>query len=119
VLNHPRVLAITKRTAQLCGTQALLYGAGFELVTATSLAVARSLIGALRVKAVIVCLHSWTEEERESIAAELAAKHPEVSVVMRCPGCTGCDEANHTPGTLCDSLPLTQLITAMMPAAKP
>lgn len=30
---------------------------------------------------------------------------------MRCPGCTGCDEARHRPGTLC--VALAQLITAI------
>ena len=113
LLNDQKVLAITKRTAELCGTQALLYGAGFELVAATNMAIARSVIKALRIKGVIVCLDSWSKEERDSIAADLAANHPEVTVVMRCPGCTGCEEAAKIPGTLSDTLPLTQLITSM------
>lgn len=113
MFNSSKVLAITKRTADLCGTQALLYGAGFELVTATSMTAARSVIKAMRVKGVIVCYHSWSEQEREGIVAELASDHPDLTVIMRCLGCTGCDEAAHKPGTLCDTLPLTQLISAI------
>jgi hypothetical protein len=116
-LNHPRVLAITKHTAVLCGTQSLLYGAGFDLVTATSMIAARSVIKAMQVRGVIVCLDSWSEQERDSIVAEIA-NYPEVVIIVRCPGCTGCDEATHTRGILSDSLPLTQLIVALAPPAK-
>jgi len=115
--NQKKVLAITKRTAELCGTQALLYRAGFELVTATNIATARSLIRALRIKAVIICRHSWTDEERDTIVSDLMANHPEVAVILRCPGCTGCDEATDTPGTLSDTLPLTRLVGAITPIA--
>jgi hypothetical protein len=112
-----KVLVITKRTAELCGTQSLLYAAGFELVTATSMSVARSVMKAIKLKGVIVCKGSWTEEERDGIVSDLTANHPEVTVIMRCPGCTGCDEATRTPGTLSDTLPLTQLITAIKPVS--
>jgi hypothetical protein len=63
---HSKVLAITKRPADLCAIQALLYGAGFELVTATNMNVARSLIKPLHIKGVIVCKHSWTKWVRRS-----------------------------------------------------
>ena len=115
----PTVLAITKRTAELCGTQPLLYEAGFALVTATSMDVARSVIKAIAVKAVIVCRGSWSEEERESIISELAADHPEVTIIVRCPGCTGCDEASHTPGTLSDTQVLTKLLSVKTASTKP
>jgi glutaredoxin len=117
-MNQPKVLAITKRTADLCGTQALLYGAGFDLLTATSMLAARSVIKAIRVKGVIVCRHSWTDQERDSIVADLADNYPEVEVVVRCPGCDGCDEATHTPGILSNTLALTQLMMALGPATK-
>jgi hypothetical protein len=117
-LNCPKVLAITKRPAELCGTQPLLHGEGFELVTATSMAVARCVIKSIALKGVIVCWGSWSEQERESIVSELAANHPEVTIIMRCPGCTGCDEASHTPGTLSDTLALSKLVSAKTSAAK-
>jgi hypothetical protein len=117
-LNCPKVLAITKRTAQLCGTQPLLYEAGFALMTATSMDIARSIIKAVAVKGVIVCRGSWSEQESASIVAELAADHPEITVILRCPGCTGCGEASHTPGTLSDISSLAVLISADAPATK-
>lgn len=117
-MNQHKVLAITKRTADLCGTQSLLYMAGFDLVTATSIAAAQSVIKALRVKGVIVCRHSWSDQERDSIVADLADNYPEVEVVVRCPGCTGCDEATHTPGILSNTLALTQLMMAISPVTK-
>ena len=94
------MLAITKRTAQLCGTQSLLHASGIELVGTTSMKAARRVIKDAAVKGVIVCLHSWSEQERNGMVSELEANHPEVSVIVRCPGCTGCDEAAHIPGTL-------------------
>lgn len=106
-LDHRKVLAITKRTAELCGTQSILHSAGFEWVTAT-----RCVIKARAVKGVIVCLHSWSEEERESIASEVSTNHPEVTIIVRCPGCTGCDEASCTPGALGDTQRFTNLIAS-------
>ena len=106
-MSRPKVLAITKRTADLCATQALLYSAGLDLVAATNIAAAKALIRSLPVRGVIICYHSWTEAERQQIAAEmLEAKLP----LIHCPGCTGCDEACGKPGILNDMLPLTQLI---------
>ena len=112
------MLAITKRTAQLCDTQSLLHGAGFGLLTATSMDVARSIIKAISVRAVIVCRGSWSVQERDSIVSELAANHPEVTITVRCPGCTGCDEVSDAPGELSDTEALTKLLSAKTSAAK-
>ncbi len=109
----PNVLAITRRPAQLCATQALLYGAGFILVTATNLQAACSVIVAKQVTAVIVCMDSWSAEERDVIAFELHRLRPQLAVIMRCPGCTGCDEAAGIPGVMRDERPLLQLIAAV------
>lgn len=103
-----KVLAITKRTAELCATQSLLYAAGFELVTATNVVAARALIRALPVCGLIICEHSWTEAERAQIASVLASFS---LPVMNCPGCTGCDENCGKAGTLNDMVPLTKLIS--------
>lgn len=83
------------------------------------MAAARSVVTPLAVKGIIVCLHSWTEQERESIVSELAAKHPELPVIVRCPGCHGHDEASHTPGTLSDSQFLPELMSAITHPAQP
>jgi len=112
-LSCPKVLAITKRTAELCATQSHLFMAGFELLTATNMLGARSMKKAVDVKAVIVCKHSWSDDEREMISCEVAALRPEAALVMRCLGCTECDLAADWPGTLSDTAPLTQLISAM------
>lgn len=106
------VLAITKRSAELCGTQALLGASGIELVDARSVTAARRMIDALAVKGVIVCKHSWSEQEHESIVSEVAAGHPDLAVIVRCPGCTGCDETNQRPGMLNDTQQFTNLISA-------
>jgi hypothetical protein len=74
---------------------------------------ALSVIKAMAIRNVIVCLHSWTEQERESIVTELATKHPEVPIIVRCPGCHGHEEATHRPGTLSDSQFLPKLISAI------
>jgi len=109
-LHYPKVLAITKRTADLCVTQATLYAAGFELVTATNLMAARVLLRSLPIHGVIVCMHSWSESERDSIFGELKALE---LPIMKCPGCTGCDELRHKVGTLDNMLPLTTLISKL------
>jgi DNA-binding NtrC family response regulator len=102
-LKQRKVLAITKRSAQFCGTQSLLHASGIELVDASSMRSARRVIKDDAVKGVIVCLHSWSERERNDMVSELEANHPEVSVIVRCPGCSGCDEASQTPGTLSET----------------
>jgi hypothetical protein len=103
-----RVLAITKRTADLCATQGTLYAAGFELITATNMTTARALIRVIPICGLIVCYHSWLPEERDSIAAELLSYR---IPIMRCTGCTGCDEAHGKPGKLDSLIPITTLLT--------
>jgi CheY-like chemotaxis protein len=106
-LNSKKVLALTKRDADSCGTQSLLCGAGFELVTVNSMTLARCASG---VKGAIVCRGSWSEQERENIVSELAALS---KVIVRCPGCTGWVETSQTPGVLSDTKFLTSLISAL------
>lgn len=118
MFKQAKVLAITKRTAELCATQSLLYAAGLQLVTATNINAACSVINGMRVRAVIVCRNSWSEEERQSIVSQLAALCPELPVLMHCPGCTGCDEAAGRAGRLSDALPLTQLLSAIASTTK-
>lgn len=114
-MNDSKVLAITKRTARLCGTQSLLYSVGLDLVTATSMDAALSVMKAIPTKGVIVCRHSWSEEERASLALELASK-PEVPVVSMCPGCTGCDESAGKPGALGDTAWLWEMVAEIATA---
>jgi hypothetical protein len=102
-LPERKMLAITKRSAQLCGTQSLLHASGIKLLDAASMRSARRVIQNEAIKGVIVCLHSWSEQERDDIVSEIAEKHPEVAVIVRCPGCSGCDETNCIPGTLSET----------------
>jgi hypothetical protein len=102
-VNQRKVLAITKRSAQFCGTQSLLYASGIELLGTASMKSARRVIKDDAVKGVIVCLHSWSKQERDGMVSELESNHPNVSVIVRCPGCTGCDEASQKPGTLSET----------------
>jgi len=108
-----KILAITKRLNELCGTQAMLYAAGMQLVTATSMAAARGTLNAVHIQAVILCRESWSAAERDSMIAELRATHPELTVLVRCPGCTDCDEAAGVPGQLNDETPIASLIAAL------
>lgn len=94
-----RVLAITKRTAELCSTQSLLYRDGFELVTATNMTTARCVMKSITVRGVFVCRDSWSEQERESIISELVAGHPDVTIIMRC---AKCNRTTHTARALSD-----------------
>ena len=112
-MKRPKVLAITKRPAELCATQPWLNAAGLELITATNTNAAGAIIKSTRVKGIIVCKGSWSEEEREGIAAELWMLNPEVEVILRCPDCTECDEVNRSAGTLRDTLPMTNFIAAI------
>lgn len=100
MLSSHKVLTVTKRTASLCGLQTLLYSSGFEMVTATNMIGARSVLNAMPLRAVIICRHSWSDAEREALTRELAASYPAISVVLHCPGCTGCDEAAGRAGVL-------------------
>jgi hypothetical protein len=80
------------------------------------MAAARGAIKVFQPKGVIVCLHSWSAQERDSIADELATSYPNLAVIMRCPGCVGCDAAAHIPGALPDTFPLTRLISTLLAA---
>jgi hypothetical protein len=117
-LNDRKVLAITKRTAQFCGTQSLLYASGIELLAAENMAAARSVMSTVSMKGVILCMHSWSDQEREGFQAELQANHPEVTIIVRCPGCSGPDEASGKPGILCETKPFSKL-TSAAPSAIP
>ena len=108
-----KVLAITKRLSELCGTQAMLYAAGMQLVTATSMTAARGMLNAVQIQAVILCRESWSVAERDNMISELHATHPELTVLVRCPGCTGCDEAVGVPGRLNDEVPIASLIATL------
>ena len=88
----------------------MLYSGGFQLVTATSIATACSMIRILPICGVIMCDHSWTEAERGSIATELQKLH---LPTMDCPGCTDCDETCGKPGKMKDLIPLTKLMTTL------
>jgi len=102
-VNQRKVLAITKRAAQFCGTKSLLYASGIELLGTASMKSARRVIKDDAVKGVIVCLHSWSKQERDGMVSELESNHPDVSVIVRCPGCSGCDEAGQKVGTLSET----------------
>lgn len=108
-----KILAITKRLSELCGTQGMLYAAGMQLVTATNMVAARVTLNALNVQAVILCRESWSASERDSMILELRTMYPELTVLVRCPGCTGCDEATGMPGQLNDETPIASLIAAL------
>ncbi len=112
-MKHPKVLAITRCHAELCAAQPWLEAAGLELITAGDMDAARTILENTRLKGIIVCMESWSEEEREAIAAELWMLNPAVSVILRCPGCSGCDAATHRAGTLRDSTRLTTFIAAV------
>ena len=106
----PTVLTVTKRLAHLCGAQSLLYAAGFGMMTATNLTSARSVLNSIDVSGVIVCKHSWSEQERDAIQSEVSQLCRDMPI-MRCPGCTGCEEESGTRGKLLHISPLVDLIT--------
>ena len=110
---HRKVLVLTKRLQDMCATQTLLYSAGFQMVTATNLDAARSVLRSVPVQAIIVCRWSWGKGERERILSELSGIRPEAALLVRCPGCTGCDDAAPGPGHLLDQVPLTELISVL------
>ncbi len=115
-MKHPSVLAITKRTASMCATRQSLFASGFDLITATNITAARAAIRSLDIEAVIVCRHSWNDQERDQLAADLAEIRPKLKYILRCPGCIDFDEAAGNPGRLTETLPLSQLIRAISPA---
>ncbi len=118
MLEDCKVLAITKRMAEMCASQPFIYAAGCDLITATTLRAARVVMQNLPVKAVIICKHSWSEQEREEIASELECLRPKPSYVMRGPGCEDYDETVDRRGILRDTVPLSQLLATIRPAEK-
>jgi DNA-binding NtrC family response regulator len=102
-MRMPKVLLVTKRTADLCATKAMLNSAGFDVMTATDLAVARSVGGCIPFAAAILCKHSFTDEDRENLTAQLRTIHPDFNVIAVCPGCTGCLEEQGIIGSLGDT----------------
>ena len=105
-----KILAITKRPAELCATQAIIYSVGLEMVTATNINAAESVLRAVPISGVMLCKDSWPEPEREKLDSYVRRHHPELSIILRCPGCTGCDELKHTPGELSDGLAFRRLL---------
>lgn len=112
-MSRPRVLSIIKPHAEPCVTQSSLNIAGLKLVTATNMDDAHAIMKNARLKGIIICRQSWTEEEREDITAELWMRDPEVAIILRCPGCAEHDELNRSAGTLRSDIPLTTFITAI------
>jgi hypothetical protein len=91
----------------------MLYAAGMQLVTATTLAAARGTLQAVKVQAVILCRSSWSADEREAMLAELRSAYPEIAILVHCPGCTGCTEDAGVSGQLQDEIPIASLIAAL------
>lgn len=106
----PKVLVLTRRLAEACATKALLNGAGFEVLTATTLEMAKTLSRCLPLRAAVVCRHSFSDTEREHLLTELQACHPDIRIILACPGCTGCNEREGRSGTL-DDVSHIQIIT--------
>jgi hypothetical protein len=106
-------VAITKRRAQFCATQSLLHASGIDLLDAPSMESARQVISEAAVKGVIVCRHSWSPSERDEMIAELESSHPDLSVIVRCPGCSECDPAAKLsrPGFLFGAQPFMKLLS--------
>lgn len=105
-----KVLAVTRRTPEMCATKAKLNAAGLDVVTVTNLALAKSLGQKMHFKAAIICLDSFTPQERDELATELKKSNPDLEVVVRCPGCTGCDEAAGKIGVLSDTVHIEQIL---------
>jgi hypothetical protein len=105
----PTVLTITKRLADLCGSQSLLHAAGFGMMTATNITTVRSVLNSIDISGVIVCKHSWSDQERDAIQSEVSQLCKDMPI-MRCPGCTGCEEENGIRGKLLHISPLVDLI---------
>ncbi len=112
-MNRPRVLAITTRHADICATQSLLNEAGIQALTATNMNAARAIIKSTRLRGIIICKDSWSPEEHDSLAADLWMLNPDVAIILRCSGCTECDEVNRCTGTLRKTIPLAKFIDAI------
>ena len=108
-----KAIVITKRLAAVCATKALLNSFGFDVATATTGQAVQAMTRAVPCQAAIVCFHSFTDSERDQIAAMLNSSNPKPAVVGRCPGCTGCDEDAGLIGNLPDDEWLGSVIMAM------
>jgi hypothetical protein len=116
-LNQSKMLAITRQSAHLRGTQLLLHASGIELVDAANMKSARRLIQDNAIKGIIVCLHSWSEPERSRMVSELAANHPKLSILVRCPGCSRCGaEDAAAPATCPQESPVAAIPATSIPA---
>ena len=71
---------------------------------------ARAIIKSTRLRGIIICKDSWSPEEHDSLAADLWMLNPEVAIILRCPGCTECDEVNRCTGTLQETIPLAKFL---------
>ncbi len=109
----PKVLAVTRRPANLCAAKAMLNSAGFDVVTATNLETALTVGRAVPFDAAFVCYHSFTPAQREDIAAELNKANPQLAIIGRCPGCTDCDEAAGKIGKLEKADAISAMIAAL------
>ncbi len=114
----PRVLTVTRRPADLCAAKAMLNGAGFDVVVATSLEAAVVVGRSIRWDAAFVCRHSFSDEERDRIAAGLLHANPDVIIVGRCPGCVGCDESACIIGRLEQTEAISAVIAALQHAPR-
>lgn len=112
-MNRPKVLAITTRHTEICATQSLLNAAGLKVITATNMNAARAIIRSTRLRGIIVCKESWSQEEHENFAADLWILNPDVAIILRCPGCTECDEVNRCAGTLRSAIPLSKFMATI------
>jgi hypothetical protein len=111
----PKVLAVTKRPAHLCAATAQLNGYGFEVSTVTNLDLAIGLARRIDYQAAVVCRHSLTDSERDHIVAGLEKSSPGLRIIARCPGCTGCDEAQGVAGKLDSDEAIVQIATTLKP----
>ncbi len=112
----PKVLTVTRRPAELCAAKSMLNGAGFDVVTATSLQFALIAARSIRLDAAFLCRHSFSASERDNIATGLLAARPELVIVGRCPGCVGCNEEAGIIGKLDDTTEVSALIAAVIQA---
>ena len=109
----PKVLAVTRRPAELCATKALLNGFGYDVATATNVPLAVSLSRSLSYEAAFVCRHSFSDEERQQITEDLRRSKPGLVVIAHCPGCTGCDEEKAIRGKLNDEQAMAEFALAL------
>jgi len=114
-LNRPKVLAITTRHAEICATQSLLNEASIQALTATNINAARAIIKSTRLRGIIICRESWSPEEHDNLSADLWMLNPDVAIILRCAGCTECDEMNRCTGMLRNTVPLATFIAAISP----